>query len=224
MLYKWLPETWKDKAEHRQMKNKINAARKAAGLEPVNYSKKSTIKFLLRLCFSLIVIGLLIFAGFKSQLFDEVCNKLFSHNKPSVLNVVPSRTPAQEPVTPHIPESTKPDQGTSTKTSFHNDKRIVYNSGVGTYKTFIGTTKIESFSITKIDSSSFIDELKITYEIIGTVYGSDYLNLDLKCYDSEGFLIDSVLIMGSVSNGERFKLSNTAYIPTKTVKIEIAGD
>ncbi len=82
--------------------------------------------------------------------------------------------------------------------------------------------KIESFTITSVSDTYTQDLIKIEYEIIGTVNGSEFLDFDLKCYDKDGFLIESAFVLSSISDGERFKISESSYIPKNTVKIEFS--
>ena len=85
------------------------------------------------------------------------------------------------------------------------------------------TTEIESFSI--IDAEiGYSGDLHITCQVTGTVSGSSYLSLDLKCYDKDDILIKTAGIIASVSDGERFRISDDAYIPMDTVRIELAAD
>lgn len=112
----------------------------------------------------------------------------------------------------------------SIKTFSYDGGNLTYDSGGKTYNSYFNSTvEVEKFSITKIEKASFDGELRLTYEIIGTVNGYDDFYLSLKCYDSGGFLLDSATVGGSVSDGERFKLSNTIFIPEKTVRVELAG-
>ena len=46
----------------------------------------------------------------------------------------------------------------------------------------------------------------------------------MKCYNSNGFLIDSVSISASVSKNEPFKIKDEIYIPYDTVKVEFDAD
>lgn len=82
---------------------------------------------------------------------------------------------------------------------------------------------IESFEVTGIETS-YSGDLEINYTVIGTVRGSSTLSFDIKCYDADGFLLDSKGVYGSVSDGERFKLSDSTYIPSGTVRLEFGTD
>lgn len=84
-------------------------------------------------------------------------------------------------------------------------------------------TEIESFSITDAEIA-YNGELHITCQVMGTVSGSGYLSLNLKCYDEDGILIDTAWISASVSDGERFRISDDTYIPMDTKRIEIEAN
>lgn len=85
------------------------------------------------------------------------------------------------------------------------------------------TTEIESFSITDTEIS-YNGELHITCQVAGVVSGNGYLSLDLKCYDKDNVLIDTASIIASVSDGERFRVSDDTYIPADTSRIELVAD
>lgn len=84
-------------------------------------------------------------------------------------------------------------------------------------------TQIESFEITSIEES-YSGGLKINYTVIGTVYQSSHLSFDIKCYDADGFLVDSTGVYASVSDGERFRVNDYSYIPADTVRLEFSAD
>lgn len=125
-----------------------------------------------------------------------------------------------------VPEtdSDSPNSIVSTTSSFsYSGGKIAYDGTGKTFKSIFGTAVIDSFTITDVRQTSFGD-LDISYEIIGTVTGGDSLTLDLKCYDSGGFLVGSGSIYGSVSNGEKFKINNDVLVPSDTVRVQLAGE
>lgn len=85
------------------------------------------------------------------------------------------------------------------------------------------TTEIESFSIVDAEIS-YNGDLRITCQITGKVSGRGYLSLKLKCYDKDDVLIKSASISASVSDGEKFRISDDTYIPMDTSRIEFAVD
>lgn len=101
-------------------------------------------------------------------------------------------------------------------TSFKIDK--YYSSG-----RWWRTTNVDSFKITNIEKS-VLGELKISYEITGVVTGDDSLGIYAKCYDKDGYVIDSALIYGKVVDGQKFKIKNSTFIPPETVRLEFADD
>lgn len=110
----------------------------------------------------------------------------------------------------------------STKTFTYKGKNFTYDVGGKTYKTSMGTVDIESFSVNNIRATTFND-LELDYEIVGVVEEEDSLVLSLKCYDSDGFLIDTSSLYGSVRAGEKFKIDNSITVPGKTAKVELAA-
>lgn len=84
------------------------------------------------------------------------------------------------------------------------------------------TTEIESFSITDAELA-YNGNLHITCQIIGTVSGSQYLSLSLKCYDADDILIETASIFASVSDGEKFRISDDTYIPVDTCRIDFSA-
>lgn len=125
-----------------------------------------------------------------------------------------------------VPEADSdfPNSIVSTTSSFsYSGGKIAYNGTGKTFKSIFGTAVIDSFTITDVRQTSFGD-LRINYEIIGTVTGGDSLTLDLKCYDSDGFLVGSGSIYGSVSDGEKFKINNDVLVPSDTVCVQLAGE
>jgi hypothetical protein len=112
---------------------------------------------------------------------------------------------------------------------YDNSVQIEYDKGPFTFteNTYSGkrVTEIESFEITHAAQAySGSTSLTIEYTIIGTLSGYNYLSIDVKCYDSDGFLLDTSSISSSVADGERFKISNDFYAPLGTVRIEFAGE
>lgn len=85
------------------------------------------------------------------------------------------------------------------------------------------TTKVTSFEITDVEIG-YLGKLKVSFELIGTVDGSNYCSFDAKCYDAEGFVIGTGTIHKKVSEGETFKIADSFYIPDKTVRIEFADE
>ena len=110
---------------------------------------------------------------------------------------------------------------------YDHSVKIEYDPGPFTFQqnTYSGkrSTEIESFEIIKAEQAySTSANLTVDYVIIGTVKGYGYMDIDVKCYDSEGFLIDTASIFASVSDGERFKLTDNFYAPLGTVRIEFS--
>lgn len=84
-------------------------------------------------------------------------------------------------------------------------------------------TSIESCAI-KAVSFSYDGGYKIDFEIIGTLTGYNYLNLYLQCYDSKGVFLARKNLFASVTDGVKFKITDTIYIPKETAKIEFEKD
>ena len=84
-------------------------------------------------------------------------------------------------------------------------------------------TEIESFEITDIGSPDRFGDIKISYEVVGTVTGDEYFNVKLDCYDEDGFLLESAPTFISVKDGERFKATDGTSIPSNTVEIKITA-
>lgn len=85
------------------------------------------------------------------------------------------------------------------------------------------TTVIESVKIKSI-SMSYSGDMNIEMEIIGTVTGYSYLSLSIKCYDVDGISLGEKSVFGSVTDGEKFRLNESVYVPAETVKIEFVHD
>lgn len=83
------------------------------------------------------------------------------------------------------------------------------------------TTTMESFKITNTEVA-YAGKLKITYEAIGVVTGDTSLGIDVKCYDKDGFVIDTGIIYGNVESGKKFKIRDTMYISDETVRLEFS--
>lgn len=85
------------------------------------------------------------------------------------------------------------------------------------------TTDIESFKITNTELS-YSGKLTISYEMVGTVTGSDTCSIDVKCYDKDGFVIDNDFIFESVVDGQKFKIKDTLNVSPETVKLEFTDN
>ena len=85
------------------------------------------------------------------------------------------------------------------------------------------TTNIESFRITNTELS-YSGKLIISYEVVGVVTGDDICSIDVKCYDKDGFVIDNGLIFESVVDGQKFKIKDTMYISSETVRFEFTDN
>lgn len=85
------------------------------------------------------------------------------------------------------------------------------------------TTNMESFKITNTEIA-YSGKLKITYEAVGVLTGDNSLSIDVKCYDKDGFVVDTGFVFGPVTDGEKFKIKNTMYIPEETVRLEFIDD
>jgi len=107
--------------------------------------------------------------------------------------------------------------------------QLEYDPGPFTFteNTYSGkrTTEIESFEIIKAEKAySGSTSLTVDYIAIGTVTGYEYLSINVKCYDAEGFLIDTTRLLSSISDGERFKITDDFYVPLETVRVEFVAD
>ncbi len=107
--------------------------------------------------------------------------------------------------------------GINYNTSFKLDK---YYSSTGRWWR---TTDVESFQITNTEVS-LTGDLKISYELIGVVTGDNSCSIDVKCYDKDGFIIDSGIIIENVAEGQKFKIKDTMYISPETVRLEFVDD
>lgn len=85
------------------------------------------------------------------------------------------------------------------------------------------TYKLEKIEVLSVDSS-FTDELALELQLTGMVSGNDFFNIDCKCYDADGYLIDTTSLSFTASDGEPFKVKESLYIPFETVKIEFAKE
>ncbi len=92
-----------------------------------------------------------------------------------------------------------------------------YSSGRVMY-----TTLVETFNITSAEIVRDGD-LKLVCDITGITDWA-FCSFKMKCYNSNGFLIDSVSISASVSKNEPFKIKDEIYIPYDTVKVEFDAD
>ena len=98
-----------------------------------------------------------------------------------------------------------------------------YNHGPFTlYKKYSSTTLVETFNITSAEIVRDGD-LKLVCDITGITDWA-FCSFKMKCYNSNGFLIDSVSISASVSKNEPFKIKDEIYIPYDTVKVEFDAD
>lgn len=112
--------------------------------------------------------------------------------------------------------------------TINNKSNIKYNTSFKLDKYYSTgrwwrTTDVESFQITNTETS-VLGDLKISYEIIGVVTGDNYCSINVKCYDKDGFVIDSGIIFEGVTEGQKFKLKDTMYISPETVKLEFFDD
>ncbi len=88
--------------------------------------------------------------------------------------------------------------------------------------------ELESFKITEIEES-IANGYKITYELIGTsseligTSSSGTIGVLLNCYDTDGFLLETVTHSLKVTANERFKVTDHGFIPAETVRIEFAS-
>lgn len=85
-------------------------------------------------------------------------------------------------------------------------------------------TTVESFEITSVESPRSSGDIKVSVQVIGQVDGYDYLRVEVKCYDEDGFILGTKTVSSSVSDGERFKIDDYFYAPAGTVRIEIIKD
>ena len=89
--------------------------------------------------------------------------------------------------------------------------------------TLLDSTKLESFTITKAKYSLLLREIIVNYQEIGTVKGYDNALLYLRCYDEEGFLLESHVLFDPVTDGERFRIQGETYIDGSTARIELVA-
>lgn len=82
--------------------------------------------------------------------------------------------------------------------------------------------QIENVLIVEIEKSRSENScVNITFEVIGTVRGSDMISLDVDCFDADGYNIYSTMLVSQVSDGKRFKITEEVLtIPMETIMIE----
>ncbi len=114
------------------------------------------------------------------------------------------------------------DNVNSNITSIKYDTSFTLNKYYGSGRLW-RTTNMESFKIIDTEQA-YTGKLKITYEAIGVVTGDNSLGIDVKCYDKDGFVIDTGFVFGPATDGEKFKITNTMYIPEETVRFEFIDD
>ena len=82
-------------------------------------------------------------------------------------------------------------------------------------------------SLTEIDinrTSDYITsygDYEISYVFRGEITGSDVACFQLDCYDKDNYFLDSVSIILNPGNGQKFKESGSAFIPSDTTIIRI---
>jgi hypothetical protein len=89
--------------------------------------------------------------------------------------------------------------------------------------TVASTTEIESITIKTI-TTSFDGSLSLELEIVGTVTGTEYLNLEVKIYDADDISLGNTSVFSSISDGEKFRLTESIYVPADTSRIEFVRD
>ncbi len=104
--------------------------------------------------------------------------------------------------------------------------QLQYPTGPFSWTDGYATTQIENISIVEIEENrSESGGVNITFEIIGTVWNSNVLSLNVDCFDAEGYSIYSTMITSIVSDGNKFKTTDEALkIPLETVRIEFSAD
>lgn len=115
---------------------------------------------------------------------------------------------------------------TGTNADYSVDDILSYPKGPLAFEYYFNgyleeVTEVETFEITDIYINDKGTHFIIYYEVIGTVTGSDSFALPLKCYDEDGFLLDTMHASGDVEDGERFKVADWTVIPINTVEIRI---
>ena len=132
-------------------------------------------------------------------------------------------------VNPDLQNYSDNEQDNSTTADYSVDDILKYPKGPITLEKYYSTgrfwkaTEIESFEITDVyDYGS--DNIRISYEVVGTVMGDENFWVNLDCYDEDGFLLESVSTIISVKDGERFKATSDSFIPSNTVEIKITDN
>ena len=85
-------------------------------------------------------------------------------------------------------------------------------------------TKIHGFKITDV-KISYSDNLRVWFNVRGTVVGDDYCVIKAKCYDAYGYVIGApVVLIEKVANGEEFYLEDSFFVPLGTKRVEFVAD
>jgi hypothetical protein len=103
-----------------------------------------------------------------------------------------------------------------------NKPNIDYVNRPFTVSTSYSKTSIESIEIKSVDKYSTYQRLEL--EVIGTTEGTDAFRIEVKCYDKDGFLLETLSANFSVSAGEKFKAISHSAVPLKTARIEFVKD
>lgn len=82
---------------------------------------------------------------------------------------------------------------------------------------------IVSFRISDAEIA-YNGKIAITYQIVASVIGDSFSDISLDCYDSDGILRDSAIIMSSNKDGEQFRIFESACIPMDTAEIRITAN
>ena len=103
-----------------------------------------------------------------------------------------------------------------------NKPNIEYVNEPFTITTSYSKTNIESVEIKSVDKYSTYQRLEL--EVIGTTEGTDTFKIEVKCYDKDGFLLETFSANFSVSADEKFKATSHSAVPLKTTRIEFVKD
>lgn len=128
---------------------------------------------------------------------------VFETPQPSVNQslAIPTVAPTEEPIATH-------------------ESGIIYPTAFTYYKEFYGITKITSFKIVSVDESyKNLNYMPIDLEIEGKAYEADSINMNMSCYDADGYLLGTPAIVENVTQGKEFKIRKSVYVPVDTIKI-----
>jgi len=91
------------------------------------------------------------------------------------------------------------------------------------YKPTETTAIIESIEMVSA-WRDFDRDIRMEFEIIGILKGSDYLEIGVLCYDDEDFVIDKRTLYTWIVEDERFRTTDWIWAPPGTVRIQFVKD